>query len=75
MDTDSGGGSARDSVGWRDAMVRGPRDGEDPSPGHGDGEVLVEIDVAEPELHGLTMHEGALIFCCDPSSRVCRIEV
>ena len=39
------------------------------------GEVLAEIDVPEPELHGLTMHEGALIFCCDPSRRVCRIEV
>ena len=39
------------------------------------GEVLAEIDVPAPELHGLTMHEGALIFCCDPSGRVCRIEV
>ena len=31
------------------------------------GEILAEIDVPAPELHGLTMHEGALIFCCDPS--------
>ena len=30
------------------------------------GEVLAEIDVPEPELHGLTMHEGALIFLLRP---------
>ena len=40
-----------------------------------DGEVLDEIDVPAPELHGLTMHDGVLLFCCDPSRRVCRIEV
>lgn len=39
------------------------------------GEILDEIYVPEPELHGLTMHDGALIFCCDPSNRVCRIEI
>ena len=39
------------------------------------GEALAEIDVPEPEVHGLTMHEGTLIFCCDPSRRVCRVEV
>ena len=36
VDTDSGGGSARDSVGRRGAVVRGPRDGEDSSAGRGD---------------------------------------
>ena len=40
-----------------------------------DGEILDEIEVKAPELHGLTMHDGALLFCCDPSRRVCRIEV
>ncbi len=40
-----------------------------------DGEVLAEIDVPSPELHGLTFHDGALWFCCDPSRRVCRIEI
>ena len=39
------------------------------------GEVLDEIVVADPELHGLTFHRGALLFCCDPTRRVCRIEV
>ncbi len=39
------------------------------------GEILDEIHVPAPELHGLTMRDGALIFCCDPSGRVCRIEV
>ena len=39
------------------------------------GEILDEIYVPEPELHGLTLHDGALIFCCDSSNRVCRIEI
>ena len=39
------------------------------------GDVLDEIEVRAPELHGLTMHDGALIFCCDPSRRVCRVEI
>ena len=39
------------------------------------GEVLDEIPVPDPEVHGLTYHDGALLFCCDPSRRVCRIEI
>ena len=37
------------------------------------GKVLEEIAVPAPELHGLTIHEGDLLFCCDPSRRVCRV--
>ena len=41
----------------------------------GSGDILDEIHVPAPELHGLTLYKGALIFCCDPSNRVCRIEL
>ena len=37
------------------------------------GDVLEEVSVPTPELHSLTIHEGTLIFCCDPSRRVCRV--
>ncbi len=37
------------------------------------GEILDEIAVPAPEVHGLTIHEGDLLFCCDPSRRVCRV--
>ncbi len=39
------------------------------------GEVLEEIPITEPELDGLTMYNGTLIFCGDTSRRVCRIEM
>ena len=39
------------------------------------GDILDEIHAPAPELHGLTLYGGALIFCCDPSNRVCRIEI
>ncbi|MFW6195613.1 MAG: hypothetical protein ACOC5M_03715 [Chloroflexota bacterium] len=39
------------------------------------GAVLDEVRVDDPELHGLTAYEGSLIFCCDPSRRICRIHV
>ena len=39
------------------------------------GVVMDEIKVKEPELHGLTFHENYLWFCCDPSRRVCRIQL
>ena len=39
------------------------------------GEILEEILVPDPEVHGLTIHAGALLFCCDPTRRVCRIEI
>ena len=38
-----------------------------------DGEVLDEVPVPAPEVHGVTIHDGALIMCCDPSRRICRI--
>ncbi|HJO82501.1 MAG: hypothetical protein QF717_00990 [SAR202 cluster bacterium] len=39
------------------------------------GEVLDQTHVADPEIHSLTIHDGALLFCCDPNRRVCRIEI
>ena len=39
------------------------------------GEILEEILIPDPEVHGLTIHDGALLFCCDPTRRVCRIEI
>ena len=37
------------------------------------GEVLDEVAVPEPELHGLTYRDGALLFCCASTRRVCRV--
>jgi len=39
------------------------------------GEILEEILVPDPEVHGLTIHNGSLLFCCDPTRRVCRIAI
>ncbi len=36
-------------------------------------EVLDEIHVPDPEVHGLTMHDGDLMFCCAETRRVCRV--
>lgn len=38
-----------------------------------DGRVLNRIDVAEPEIHGMTHHDGLIWFCCAKSHRVCTI--
>jgi streptogramin lyase len=38
-----------------------------------DGRVLTRIDVAEPEIHGMTLHDGLIWICCAKSDRVCTI--
>lgn len=38
------------------------------------GDVLEEISVEEPALDGLTIRDGKLIFCSEPTREVCRIE-
>ena len=37
------------------------------------GEVLHQIDVAEPEVHGMTRHGDSIWFCCAKSHRVCTV--
>ena len=37
------------------------------------GEVLHEIQVAEPEVHGMTYYEGNIWFCCAVTYRVCTV--
>jgi streptogramin lyase len=37
------------------------------------GDVLDEIDVPAPELHGMTIHDGNLWFCCAETRRVCTV--
>ena len=37
------------------------------------GEVLDEIDIPDPEVHGMTVHDGELWFCCAETRRVCTV--
>jgi sugar lactone lactonase YvrE len=37
------------------------------------GEVRQEIDVPEPEVHGMTLHDGDIWFCCAETRRICTI--
>ena len=37
------------------------------------GEVLDEIDVPDPEVHGMTLHDGEIWFCCAMTRRVCTV--
>ena len=36
-------------------------------------EVLDEMDVPSPEVHGMTVHEGRMWFCCAVTCRVCSV--
>ncbi len=38
-----------------------------------DGRVLTHIDVPEPEIHGMTLHDGLIWICCAKSNRVCTV--
>jgi outer membrane protein assembly factor BamB len=37
------------------------------------GEVLHRIDIPEPEVHGMTQHDGNIWFCCARTHRVCTV--
>ena len=37
------------------------------------GAVRTEIDVPDPEVHGMTLHDGSIWFCCSETRRVCTI--
>jgi streptogramin lyase len=37
------------------------------------GDVLDEIDVPDPEVHGMTLRDGEVWFCCAVTRRVCTI--
>ena len=37
------------------------------------GDVLDEIDVPEPEVHGMTLKDGLIWFCCAETRRVCTV--
>ena len=40
-----------------------------------DGKVLGEIDVPAPEVHGMTVHNDRIWFCCAVSRRVCSVSI
>jgi streptogramin lyase len=37
------------------------------------GAVTAEIDVPAPEVHGMTLHDGEIWFCCAETRRVCTV--
>jgi hypothetical protein len=38
-----------------------------------DGRVLDEIAAPDPEVHGMTLHDGEIWFCCASTRRVCTV--
>ena len=37
------------------------------------GKILDQIEVPDPEAHGLTLHDGEIWLCCATTRRVCTI--
>jgi hypothetical protein len=40
-----------------------------------DGKVLDEIDIPAPEVHGMTVHDDRIWFCCAVTRRICSISI
>lgn len=38
-----------------------------------DGNVLDEISVPDPEVHGMMLYDGEIWFCCASTRRVCKL--
>ena len=38
-----------------------------------DGTILEEIEISEPEIHGMTLKDNDIWFCCSETRRVCTV--
>ena len=39
------------------------------------GEVQSEIHIPEPEIHGMTIYDGDIWFCCAETRKVCTVKL